>query len=123
LGALELKSSTDARADRSKKCIEKRAWLTTDKKESRDLSDRMMAKRIDRWVEEASRGGRRLAYELEPRQGDVVALLKKPGIHRWDELTVPMSMREVEPGVTLMLDPVDMAEGPAWVARQQNTND
>ena len=123
LGALELKSSTDARADRSKKCIEKRAWLTTDKKESRDLSDRMMAKRIDRWVEEASRGGRRLAYELEPRQGDVVALLKKPGIHRWDELTVPMSMREVEPGVTLMLDPVDMAEGPAWVARQQTTHD
>jgi hypothetical protein len=34
-----------------------------------------------------------------------------------------MSMREVEPGVTLMLDPVDMAEGPAWVARQQTTND
>ena len=45
-----------------------------------------------------------LGYETEWGQGDVVALLKKPGLQRWDELTVPMSMREVEPGVSLIMD-------------------
>ena len=122
LGAMLLRSTADPRAEKIKVSIENRAWLVTDKREVKDLSSRMLAKRIDRWVEESSRGGRRLGYELERAAGDVVALLKKPGLTRWDEVTAPMSMREVEPGVTLLLDAVPMDEGPAWRSRGNNTN-
>jgi hypothetical protein len=123
LGAMNLQSAADTRAQKIKGVIENRAWLVTDKREVKDLSSRMLAKRIDRWVEESTRGGRRLGYELEKAAGDVVALLKKPGITRWDEVTAPMSMREVEPGVTLLLDAVPMDEGPAWRNRTNNTNE
>ncbi|MGE4403209.1 MAG: hypothetical protein AB7F61_16220, partial [Desulfobulbus sp.] len=68
----------------------------------------------DRWVKEAGKAGRRLGYETERRQGDVAALLKKPGVAAWDEFTVPMSMREVEPGVKLIMDIATLPEPPAW---------
>ena len=123
LGAMLLRSTADPRAEKIKSAIENRAWLVTDKREVRDLSSRMLAKRIDRWVEEASRPGRRLGYELERSAGDVVALLKKPGLNRWDECTAPMSMREVEPGVTLLLDQVAMDEGPAFRSRGNNSTE
>jgi len=51
----------------------------------------------DRWVGEATRPGRRIGYERGT--GDVAALLKRPSSQAWDVFTVPMSMREVEPGV------------------------
>ena len=71
----------------------------------------MLADRIDRWVKEATRGGRQLGYETEWGQGDVFALLRKPGAQRWDELTAPMSMREVEPGVSLIMDDAKLEDG------------
>jgi hypothetical protein len=63
------------------------------------------------------KAGRRLGYQTEWGQGDIVALLKKPGLQRWDEFTVPMSMREVEPGVSLVMDTAKLDEGPEWQAR------
>jgi hypothetical protein len=122
LGAMNLRSAADPRAQKIKGVIENRAWLVTDKREVKDLSSRMLAKRIDRWVEESTKGGRRLGYDLERAQGDIFPLLKKPGLTRWDEVTAPMSMREVEPGVTLLLDTVAMDEGPVWKNRVNNTN-
>ena len=77
----------------------------------------MLADRIDRWVKEATKAGRRLGYETEWGQGDIFALLKTPGANKWDELTVPMSMREVEPGVNLIMDTTTLDEGPAWQER------
>ena len=45
----------------------------------------------------------------------MVALLKKPGIQAWDNFTVPMSMREVEPGVRLIMSTARSSDsGPAW---------
>jgi hypothetical protein len=44
----------------------------------------------------------------------MVALLKKPGLLRWDIVTAPMSLREVEPGVRLIMDTATLADGPAW---------
>ena len=48
--------------------------------------------------------GRKLGYERASKQGDIVNLIKKPSLSAWDEMTVPMSMREVEPGVRLIMD-------------------
>ena len=72
----------------------------------------MVADRIDRWVKEATRPGRRIGYERG--QGDVAPLLKRPGIQAWDVFTVPMSMREVEPGVKLIMETRAVGEGPPW---------
>ena len=66
-----------------------------------------LKERLDEWAHEAGKGGRTLAYEKKgPNRDTTVALLKRPGIQAWDNFTVPMSMREVEPGVGLIMSTV-----------------
>ena len=101
--------------------LSERAWKVKDKA-ARTLADTMTADRIDRWVKEAVKPGRRLGYETARGQGDLAALLKKPGALAWDEFTVPMSMREVEPGVRLIMDDSKMTtETPSWKPRPEKT--
>lgn len=114
LGAGALSTVSNAAAQAAKTAISDRAWKVVNHKEVKTRSEGMMADRIDRWVKEATRPGRRLGYEIERGEGDVFPLLKKPGLHRWDELTAPMSMREVEPGVNLIMDTSVLEDGPAW---------
>jgi hypothetical protein len=116
LGAQALDNSGSPEAAAVRKVVSERAWKVKDKA-ARQRTDSMAADRIDRWVNEAVKGGRRLGYETERRQGDVVALLKKPGATAWDEFTVPFSMREVEPGVRLVMDVVKLADSPPWRTR------
>ena len=118
LGAGQLKAVGKAEATDAKASISDRAWKVTDKAGVKTAAEGMLADRIDRWVKEATKAGRRLGYETEWKQGDVFALLKKPGLQRWDELTAPMSMREVEPGVNLIMDAAKLDEGPAWQSRK-----
>ena len=98
-----------------------RVWKATGKKAIKENAEIMIADRADRWVKEAGKAGRRLGYETERRQGDVAALLKKPGALAWDEFTVPLSMREVEPGVKLIMDISTLPEPPNW--KMPTTND
>jgi hypothetical protein len=81
----------------------------------------MVEERCDEWVKEATRGGRRLGYEAgktrKKGEDDIAALLKKPGVQAWDHFTVPMSLREVEPGVRLVMFTDGLPEGPAWKPR------
>jgi hypothetical protein len=102
----------------AKASISDRAWKVADKAEVKTAAEGMLADRIDRWVKEATKAGRKLGYDTEWGQGDIFALLKKPGLQRWDELTAPMSMREVEPGVNLIMDAAKLDDGPAWQARK-----
>jgi hypothetical protein len=69
---------------------------------------------------EAVKAGRRLGYDTERGHGDIAALLKKPGATAWDEFTVPFSMREVEPGVRLVMDVAKLADPPDWRARARD---
>lgn len=117
LGAGALDKSSRPETQSAKKILSDRAWKVKNEAAVKHSADSMMADRLDRWAIEAGKPGRRLGYETEPRQGDVVALLKKPGVKRWDEFTVPMSMREVEPGVNLIMDTAILEDGPAWTAR------
>lgn len=114
LGASTLTSTTHPEAQRIKGAVANRAWKVADKAAVKTNTEGMVAERIDRWVKEANKPGRRLGYETEHGQGDIVALLKKPGLHRWDILTAPMSLREVEPGVRLVMDTAMLQDGPAW---------
>ncbi|MRI31380.1 helicase [Endozoicomonas sp. OPT23] len=95
--------------------LKERAWRLTDDAGSRDLAESMMKKRADMWSKEANEGGRILAYEKRGKEKDkTVALLKHPGIKEWDWKTVPMSMREVEPGVRLIMNTKTMDDEPDW---------
>ncbi len=118
LGAGEMKTVGNAEAKNAKTSISDRAWKVTDKASVKTAAEGMLADRIDLWVKEATKAGRKLGYETEWGKGDVVALLRKPGLQRWHELTAPMSMREVEPGVNLIMDDAKLDDGPAWQPRK-----
>jgi hypothetical protein len=121
-GAQSLDSSGKGEALRARKVLSERAWRVKDKA-ARMTADNMTADRIDRWVKESVKAGRRLGYETERGQGDLAALLKKPGSLAWDEFTVPMSMREVEPGVQLIMDASKhSSEPPSWKPKVKKTN-
>lgn len=121
-GAQSLDSSGKGEALRARKVLSERAWKVKDKA-ARTTADNMTADRIDRWVKESVKAGRRLGYETEYGQGDLAALLKKPGALAWDEFTVPMSMREVEPGVQLIMDASKhSSEPPSWKPKIKKTN-
>ena len=118
LGAGRLDSATKPAIAAAKRAFAQRAGRVTDSKEAQRLAEDMVGQRCDEWVKEATRGGRRLGYEASRRPkaggGDIAALLKKPGSQPWDEFTVPLSLREVEPGVRLVMDTDHLPEGPAW---------
>ncbi|AFZ67167.1 DISARM system helicase DrmA [Deinococcus peraridilitoris] len=94
--------------------VERRAGLVTGRSAAGDDARDMARARFDRWIREASRPGRVLGYQ--EGGGTVAPLLQAPGASPWAEFTVPMSMREVEPGVRLVMDKSAMSDGPAWRA-------
>lgn len=121
-GAQSLDSSGKEEALRARKVLSERAWKVKDKA-ARTTANNMTADRIDLWVKESVKPGRRLGYETERGQGDLAALLKKPGALAWDEFTVPMSMRDVEPGVQLIMDASKhSSEPPPWKSRIKKAN-
>jgi hypothetical protein len=74
-----------------------------------------VAAKLDAWAGEASVPNRKLGYKKPPTRDDVtVPLLKQPGTGPWESFTVPTSMREVEPGVGLVLDGTSRDELPPW---------
>jgi hypothetical protein len=93
-----------------------RAWEISHEVALRDLASSEIKKRLDEWAHEAGKGGRTLAYEKKgPNRATTVALLKRPGIQAWDNFTVPMSMREVEPGVALIMSTIRFGgSDPDW---------
>ena len=78
------------------------------------FTESMIADRIDRWVREATRSGRRLSYDIYGAPDNAEALLKKPGLQNWTPFTAPTSMREVEPGVRLVMDDAKISNMPEW---------
>jgi hypothetical protein len=93
-----------------------RAWEISHEASLRDLASTELKERLDEWANEAGKGGRILAYEKKgPNRDTMVALLKRPGIQPWDNFTVPMSMREVEPGVNLVMSTIRFSGvDPDW---------
>ena len=94
-----------------------RAWKVSNDSSQNKVAQDMVVSRVDRWVAEVTQGGRSLGYEAVIKGDDIVALLKKPGVKPWDELTAPMSLREVEPNVNLVMDDANLSRGPEWQAQ------
>ncbi len=113
LGAGELTTTTDSDANIVKDTIVDRVWKVKDKNASEN-ADAMIKERLDLWVKEAVKPGRKLGYDRARKNGEVAALVKKPSALAWDKFTVPMSMREVEPGVRLIMDDIPQSAPPSW---------
>lgn len=94
-----------------------RAWTISEQSAVKELASAELKERIDEWAAEAGKGGRILAYEKKGKnKATIVPLLHRPGIKAWNNFTVPMSMREVEPGVRLVMNTTRFgAEEPAWI--------
>lgn len=62
--------------------------------------------------------GRRLAYDTPGTADDVAPLLRRPDGTAWRRMTCPTSLRDVEPGIRLLLlpegDPLDVTEEPSY---------
>ena len=93
-----------------------RAWSISEQSAVKDLASAELNARVDEWASEAGKGGRILAYEKKGKNKDtMVPLLHRPGIQAWGNFTVPMSMREVEPSVRLVMNTRRFGGGgPAW---------
>jgi len=119
LGASTMSSPTTPEVAETKRILGDRGWRVVGQKSAYSLTEAMVGERLDEWIKEATRGGRRLGYEAgrSKGQGDVAGLLKKPGVQAWDHFTAPMSLREVEADVRLVMSSDHLPEGPAWKPR------
>ncbi|MEV6981663.1 DISARM system helicase DrmA [Sphaerisporangium sp. NPDC051017] len=71
---------------------------------SRQVEDQLLA-RLDHWDRRRREPGTRLAYAKPYRVDDVAGLLRKPEEGGWGITTCPTSLRDVEPGIRLLLLP------------------
>jgi len=69
--------------------------------------------RADAWLRQKGQGGEILGYR-QKKDGKTVGLLQQPSEGPWGLWTCPMSLREVEPGVNLLLSDFVIDEGAPW---------
>lgn len=113
VGAKELDAPTRPEVAPTRRAVEERAGNATMSNRVKDDTRDMVNARIDRWAQEAARPGRNLGYDAKG-DGTVAALLRRPGAAAWDVFTAPTSMREVEPGVRLVMSGAKVEDGPPW---------
>ncbi|RDS82243.1 helicase [Dyella monticola] len=117
-GAGKLDKSNQTEITDAIDVLVQRAWNVSETSSIKNLSERELKERADEWAKEAGRGGRILGYEKRGNEKDkMVALIKSPGIQAWDNWTVPMSMREVEPGVRLIMNTGHISDDHGWKPR------
>jgi len=114
-GAAKLKSPSSSIVQTTISSITDRVHLVEESSESKKLAGAAIKQRVDEWVKETHVPGRTVAYEKKGASVDSkIALINKPGIGEWGRFTVPMSMREVEPGVKLQMNTQKLPDGPSW---------
>lgn len=104
--------------------IAQRTWEVTEDAGRKSLAEAALKSRIDDWARKVAVGGRELRYEKRGEgSSTAVPLLEKPGINPWTSWTVPMSMREVEPGVRVVMESDRSTDEPVWRARPPSKDD
>jgi len=117
-GASRMDSPTRPEFMEATKTITLRTWDVTDDSNKKSLVERLMKSRADGWTKEASDPNRDLVYDKHGAGTTAVPLIESPGTKPWQTWTVPMSMREVEPGVRLILQDRDLSDTPGWHPRK-----
>ncbi|PNP99547.1 DISARM system helicase DrmA [Sphingobium sp. SA916] len=97
--------------------VSERTWEVTEDSAKKALTEQELKHRADDWAKEAGVGGRTLVYQKYGAGPTAYPLLETPGVKPWTDWTVPMSMREVEPGVRLVMEDSRSTNDPAWRAR------
>lgn len=116
-GAQSLKQPNQAEMLDAMRVLETRADNIAETP-AKQLAAGMLKQRADQWVSEVMQGNRILAYEKRGAEKDLTyALINAPGTHTWDNWTVPMSMREVEPGVRLVMNSSKIKDDIQWKPR------
>jgi hypothetical protein len=95
--------------------IKRAAEVTGDATLEADL--RLLAgRRLDEWAKKQKRPGARLVYREE--KGNAIPLLEMPTGFDWQLWTAPMSLRDVEPSVNLVLRDEGRSDAiePAWTS-------
>lgn len=123
-GAGKLEKSDQTEITEAIDVLVKRAWGVSDLSSTKNLAEQELKERADEWAKQAGIGGRILGYEKRgPEKDMTVALIRSPGIQAWDNWTVPMSMREVEPGVRLIMNTSHITDDHDWKARPVKKKD
>jgi hypothetical protein len=97
--------------------VTERTWEVTEDSAKKSLANAELKSRADEWAKEAAVPGRLLVYQKYGAGPTAYALLEAPGIRPWSRWTVPMSMREVEPGVNLVMEDDRSNQDPVWRSR------
>lgn len=97
--------------------VTERAWEVTEDSTKKNLAMAEMKGRADEWAKKAAVPGRMLVYQKHGAGPTAYPLLEAPGIKPWSTWTVPMSMREVEPGVSLVMEDDRSNHDPVWRPR------
>ncbi len=94
--------------DAQERILQRAGMLTASAAEKAFVAD-MLAQRIDAWAMRIRQlQGAKLGYKAQ-RDGDTVALLQSPEQNDWTLFTCLNSLRDVEPGVNLILDNSSMS--------------
>ncbi|MGH3754664.1 MAG: helicase-related protein [Pseudonocardiaceae bacterium] len=91
-------------ADHVVRYLKRRAEEVSGRDTSRRVEDEL-EERLANWDRQRSTAGRRLAYAQPLQADDVAGLLHRPTEGQWRQMTCPTSLRDVEPGVPLLLAP------------------
>jgi len=102
--------------------VAERTWEVTEDSAKKSLTEQELKQRADDWAKEAGVGGRTLVYQKYGAGPTAYPLLETPGVKPWTDWTVPMSMREVEPGVRLVMEDSRSTNDPVWRARVTPTD-
>lgn len=97
--------------------VTERTWEVTEDSAKRSRATAEMKSRADEWAKEAAVPGRVLVYQKYGAGPTAYPLLESPGMRPWSTWTVPMSMREVEPGVNLVMEDDRSNQDPVWRPR------
>ncbi|MDQ3094908.1 MAG: helicase, partial [Actinomycetota bacterium] len=100
-------AATVARTDpRLAELLEEISTRAADRANDKDVADLVhqeLEHRLDQWKQEQDVPQRDLVYSRGMSAGTQVGLLHEPDGTPWTDFTVPMSMRDVEPSVDLVL--------------------
>lgn len=122
-GAGQLSMSNQAEIIDAIKVLATRAGNVAEDNSRKQLAETELKERADEWAKAVSVPGRTLAYEKRgPNAATIKNLIEAPGLKSWDNWTVPMSMREVEPGVRLIMNTSHITDDHDWKPRPA-TND
>ncbi|MFI0485772.1 DISARM system helicase DrmA [Actinomadura sp. 9N215] len=95
-------------ADHVVRSVRRRATDVTGDNAVGRAVEHLLDARLDQWHRERLIPGRRLAYDgPHGTGGDIAGLLRRPEEGKWRPMTCPTSLRDVEPGIRLLLLPED----------------